>query len=91
MAPLEQAARLLSASLTSSPFGAMLPLAGRLPHMEQQIRFCSTLGREHSLGYYLRVANEVDSPRIFEALSLVKQSARQGRIRENRGALFLLY
>ena len=43
----------------------------------------------HSLGYYRLVAEKYQPERIFEALSIVRQEAREGRLRENRGARFV--
>jgi flagellar biosynthesis regulator FlbT len=48
----------------------------------------AVLKDEHSLGYYRRVAETVEPHRIFEALSVVKQMSREGRIRKTKGALF---
>lgn len=43
----------------------------------------------HSLGYYRKVAGSIEPHRIFEALSIVKQLARDGAIKRNRGAAFI--
>jgi hypothetical protein len=43
---------------------------------------------EHSLGFYRKVAALCPPQIIFEALSVVKQAARNGAIRKTRGALF---
>jgi DNA-binding MarR family transcriptional regulator len=43
----------------------------------------------HSLGYYRKVAETVEPTHIFEALSIVKQLSREGKIRKNRGAMFV--
>jgi DNA-binding transcriptional ArsR family regulator len=48
----------------------------------------AVLKDEHSLGYYRRVAASIEPHRIFEALSLVRQASREGRITKTRGALF---
>jgi hypothetical protein len=48
----------------------------------------NVLKDEHSLGYYRKVAAEIDPARIFEVLSIVKQAAREGRIANSRGAVF---
>lgn len=48
----------------------------------------SILRDEHSLGFYRKVAEEQEPARIFEALSIVKQASREGRIRRSRGAVF---
>lgn len=42
----------------------------------------------HSLGFYRKVAARCPPQIIFEALSVVKQAAREGAIRKTRGALF---
>jgi DNA-binding transcriptional ArsR family regulator len=42
---------------------------------------------EHSLGYYRRLADDIEAARIFEALAQVKEQSRAGRVM-NRGALF---
>jgi hypothetical protein len=47
------------------------------------------LGDEHSLGCYRAVAATCPESLVFEALSLVKDAARCGRIRKSRGALFV--
>ena len=44
---------------------------------------------EHSLGYYRRVADEVAPSRIFEVLSVARQTTREGHIRKSRGAMFV--
>jgi hypothetical protein len=49
----------------------------------------AVLGDKHSLGYYRRVAEELDPARIFEALSIVRGLVREGRIRKSRGAAFV--
>lgn len=49
----------------------------------------AVLQDEKSLGYYRRLAEMVDPHRIFEALSVVKQAAREGAIRKSRGAMFV--
>jgi hypothetical protein len=49
----------------------------------------AVLGDKHSLGYYRRVAEEVEPARIFEALSMVKGLVRQRRVRKSRGAAFV--
>lgn len=43
---------------------------------------------EHSLGFYRKVAETVPEHRIFEALSLVRQTLRQERLKNSKGALF---
>lgn len=43
---------------------------------------------KHSLGFYRKVAETVPEHRVFEALSDVKWSAREHRVRTSRGALF---
>ena len=48
----------------------------------------AVLKDEHSLGYYRRVAEDVQPSRIFEVLSIVRKMAREGGIRKSRGALF---
>lgn len=47
------------------------------------------LGDEESLGCYRAIAEKVPEAVIFEALGLVKEAAREGRIRRSRGALFV--
>jgi DNA-binding transcriptional ArsR family regulator len=49
----------------------------------------AVLKDEHSLGYYRRVADTMEPHRIFEALSIVKQLSRDGRIRKTKGAAFV--
>jgi DNA-binding MarR family transcriptional regulator len=49
----------------------------------------SVLGDRDSEGYYQRLAATVPKDIIFEALSLVKRAAHEGRIRKTRGALFV--
>jgi hypothetical protein len=49
----------------------------------------AVLKDKHSLGYYRRVASSVEPSRIFEALSIVKQLSREGKVRKTRGALFV--
>ena len=49
----------------------------------------AVLRDQHSLGYYRHVADTVNPHRIYEALSIVQQMAREGRVRKNRGALFV--
>jgi DNA-binding transcriptional regulator YhcF (GntR family) len=49
----------------------------------------STLGDVESEGYYRRLAVTVPKDIIFEALSLVKRAAHEGKIRKSRGALFV--
>jgi DNA-binding transcriptional regulator YhcF (GntR family) len=46
-------------------------------------------GDEKSLGFYRKVADKCPDHLIFQALSVVKETARQGRIRASRGALFV--
>ena len=48
----------------------------------------AVLRDEHSLGYYRSVAEIVEPHEIFESLSVVRQLAREGRIRTSRGATF---
>jgi DNA-binding transcriptional ArsR family regulator len=48
----------------------------------------TVLEDEHSLGFYRKVAARSPPQIIFEALSVVKQAARDGAIRKTRGALF---
>jgi len=48
----------------------------------------AVLKDEHSLGFYRKVASLCPPQIIFEALSVVKQAARDGAIRKTRGALF---
>ncbi len=50
-------------------------------HMVEQ------LGDPHSLGFYRKVADTVPEPRVFEALSRLKDAATRSRVR-SRGALF---
>ena len=49
----------------------------------------SVLGDRDSEGYYQRLAANVPKDIIFEALSLVKRAAHEGKIRKTRGALFV--
>jgi hypothetical protein len=49
----------------------------------------SVLGNRDSEGYYQRLAARVPKDIIFEALSLVKRAAREGKVRKSRGALFV--
>jgi hypothetical protein len=49
----------------------------------------AVLRDERSLGYYRKVAETIPSHRVFAALSTVRQMSREGRIKENRGALFV--
>jgi hypothetical protein len=49
----------------------------------------AVLQDEHSLGYYRKVAETVEPHRVFEALSIVKQMSREGRIRKTKGAAFV--
>jgi len=49
----------------------------------------SVLGDRDSEGYYQRLAASVPKDIIFEALSLVKRAAHEGKIRKTRGALFV--
>ncbi len=49
----------------------------------------AVLKDEGSLGYYRRVAETVEPQKIFEALSIVRQMSRAGRVRRNRGAAFV--
>lgn len=51
----------------------------------------TVLQDEKSLGYYRRIAETVEQHRIFEALSVVKQMSREGKIRKTRGALFVSF
>jgi DNA-binding transcriptional ArsR family regulator len=49
----------------------------------------SVLEDVESEGYYRRLAATVPKEIIFEALSLVKRAAHEGKIRKTRGALFV--
>lgn len=49
----------------------------------------NVLHDEHSLGFYRKVAETIPEPRIFEALSIVRQLSRDGQIHANRGATFV--
>jgi DNA-binding transcriptional ArsR family regulator len=44
---------------------------------------------QHSLGFYRRAADRLSQHVIFEALSLVKQLAREGKVKKSSGALFV--
>ena len=46
------------------------------------------LGDEHSLGFYRKVAFEVNEHKIFEALSEVRLASKEKKIRTSKGALF---
>jgi hypothetical protein len=60
-------------------------LAKREWMAKEMVRVC---GDPHSLGFYRKVAQFVPEMRIFETLSKVRLSAREGRVRVSRGALF---
>jgi hypothetical protein len=49
----------------------------------------SVLQDAESEGYYRRLAAAVPRKIIFEAPSLVKRAAHEGRIRKTKGALFV--
>ena len=49
----------------------------------------SVLQDAESEGYYRHLAATVPKEIIFEALSLVKRAAREGKVRKTRGALFV--
>jgi DNA-binding transcriptional ArsR family regulator len=63
----------------------VVPKAKR-EYLAQQM--LAVLKDEHSLGFYRKVASRCPPETIFEALSIVKQTARDGAIRKTRGALF---
>jgi len=49
----------------------------------------SALGDRDSERYYRRLAATVPRDIIFEALSLVRRAANEGKIRKTKGALFV--
>jgi len=49
----------------------------------------AVLGDRHSLGCYRRIAERCPPQLIYETLALVKEMAREGRIRTSTGALFV--
>jgi hypothetical protein len=64
---------------------SLIPRAKREYLAQQMI---DVLRDEHSLGFYRKVAARYPPHIIFEALSVVKQTARDGVVRKTRGALF---
>lgn len=66
--------------------------AGTVPRAKREYlakEILAVLKDEHSLGYYRQVAETVEPQRIFEALSTIKQAAREGRIQRSPGAAFV--
>jgi hypothetical protein len=66
---------------------------GGIPHHGQE-NALDRHGQErhpdrHSLGCYRRIAERCPPHLIYETLGLVKEMAREGRVRESRGALFV--
>jgi hypothetical protein len=72
-------------SLPSARQPTQIPKAKR-DYLAQEM--IDVLRDEHSLGFYRKVAARCPPQIIFEALSVVKQAARDGAIRKTRGALF---
>jgi DNA-binding transcriptional ArsR family regulator len=77
--------RELATSLKARSKGAPPEKAKREYLAQEMVR---VLGDPHSLGCYRRIAERCPPPVIYEALGRVKEMAREGRIRKNRGALF---
>jgi DNA-binding XRE family transcriptional regulator len=60
---------------------------GRREYLAKEI--AKSLGDEQNLGCYLKVAESIPEPILFETLSIVKDIARQGKIKKSKGALFI--
>lgn len=67
--------------------GADPPGKAKREYLAQEM--VRALGDPHSLAYYRRVAERTPPHMIYEALGRVKEMAREGRVRQNRGALFV--
>ena len=63
------------------------PSGAKREHLAQEM--LAVLRDHHSLGYYRRVAERYQQHIIFDALGLVKEIAREGEVKKNRGALFV--
>jgi hypothetical protein len=66
--------------------GSRSPRNAKHEYLAQEM--VDVLRDEHSLGFYRKIAARCPPQAIFEALSAVKQAARDGTIRKSRGALF---
>ncbi len=56
-------------------------------HLAQEM--LDVLGDQHSLGCYRRIAERCPPSLIYEALGRAKETARGGKIRQSKGALFV--
>jgi hypothetical protein len=77
-----------------SAIGALLAKRPREPRRSDRRAWLAeemvmATGDRASLGCYLRLAQSCPDDVIFEALSLLKDARREGRIKQRRGALFL--
>lgn len=71
--------------------GSTIALSERIPRAKREYlanEILSVCRDEKSLGYYRKVADTIEPQQIFEALSIVKQLAREGQISKSRGAAF---
>jgi DNA-binding MarR family transcriptional regulator len=77
--------------LEQTEAGAPTSIAGEIAAKNEWLtrEMLAVLKDDHSLGYYRKAAANVSEHRVFEALSEVKQAVREGRIRTNRGAMFV--
>ena len=83
---ISHAIRELASSLRAR--NKVVPLdKARREHLAQEM--IRVLCDPHGLGCYRRIAERCPSQLIYEALGRVKEVAREGRVKESRGALFV--